>query len=178
MLNKDGTERDQQKGRLYKAEKVLAPFSKRLETPEEMAKYVKKVFERATIKRRYGRLLYKVKVLDGRGRRNAGGWYGGITMPKWSRTEYIVLHEIAHTLCQRQYGQSIAGHGWQYAAIYMDLVRFALGAEAGAALKASFKAHRVKFSKPKKRAPLSPEKKAELAARLALARQAKLSQAA
>jgi hypothetical protein len=139
-------ERDSQRQRLYNAEKVLAQLSKRLETPAEMAAFLTKVCNRAPIQRRYGPFLRSsIEVRDGRGCRSALGSTYWIKMPKWARTEYIVLHEAAHSLTRRKHGLLVAGHGREYASIYLDLIRFGLGVEAHDALKASFIEHRVKF---------------------------------
>ena len=141
-----GTVRDSQKGRLYKAEKVLGPLSQRLETTEEMATYLHKVINRAPIQKRYGKFLRAVlEVRPGYRCRSAFGNYNWIKMPKWSRTQYIVLHEFAHSLTQRKYGHGVAGHGREYASIYLDLVRFGMGKEAHATLLASFKEHKVRY---------------------------------
>lgn len=171
-------ERDSQRSKLYKAEGVLGKYSKRLETVPQIERYVKKVSEKATIQRRYKRFLTRnIIVRDGRGRLSAGGDYSGIWMPVWSRTEYLVLHELSHTLTQRKYGQKVAGHGWQYAAIYLDLVRFALGVEAFESLKESFKKHKVRFSEKKTR-QITDEQRKVLIERMAKAREAKGKKAA
>lgn len=73
-------------------------------------------------------------------------------MPKWSRTAYIVLHEAAHSVTDRKYGPESSAHGREYAAVYLDLIRFGLGKEAHAALLASFKQHKVKYRGPARRA--------------------------
>lgn len=142
--------RDSQKSRLYKAEReALNKRSKRLETISDITRYVDRISKRATIVRRYGTELRKpIFIGDGRGKRNAGGDAKGIYMPKWSRTEFIVLHEMSHCIACRMYGRyNIAAHGREYAAIYLDLVRFMLGKDAADALKASFRTHRVKWRK-------------------------------
>src|SRR4051812_18715124 len=108
-------ERDSQRSKLYKAEKVLADMSRRLETVPEMDAFLKKTLSRAPIQRRYERVLRKgIEVKDGRRCRNALGGYWWIKMPKWARTEYIVLHEAAHSITQRMHGRLVAAHGWQY----------------------------------------------------------------
>lgn len=139
-------ERDSQKSRLYKAEKVLEQFSYRLETVPEMAAFLTKVMNRAPIQRRYGPFLRStIEVQDGRRCRSALGDNNWIKMPRWSRTAYIVLHEAAHSMTHRKHGRHVAGHGREYAAIYLDLIHFGLGKEAADALKASFKENRVRY---------------------------------
>lgn len=149
-------ERDSQQGKLYKAEKILEQYSKRLETMPEITAFAERVLLRAPVQARYGQhLRWAIQIKDGRRCRNALGGTNWVKLPKWSRTEYIVLHELAHTICRRMHGVNVAGHGWQYAAIYLDLVWFGLGAEARDALKASFRQHRVRFT-PKKGQPRPP----------------------
>ncbi|AXQ69237.1 hypothetical protein HOU02_gp488 [Caulobacter phage CcrBL9] len=94
-------------------------------------------------------------------------------MPRWARCEHIVLHEVAHSLTIRRHGYHVASHGWQYAAIYLDLVRFGMGVEAHRMLKESFKAHKVRWT-PKKTRTASPEVLERLAkARAAMAQRRK-----
>ena len=92
-------------------------------------------------------------------------------MPLWSRNEAIVLHELAHTICQREHSDA-TGHGWQYCAIYLTLTLHAMGREAHDVLKAAFKENRVRYTAPRKRKPMDPARKAELVARLAAYREA------
>lgn len=161
------SERDTQRGKLYAAENRARNRhpGKPLPTTKDIERYLKHQAKRATLVARYGEAvdlkLWPMKVLDGRGRRRAGGWSGGITMPIWSREEWVVLHEFAHTIHARlrrnrghngSRGEELDGgapHGWQFAAIFLDLVRFIMGAEAAAVLKAEFKAGKVRY-RPKR----------------------------
>ncbi len=112
---------------------------------------------------------------DGRGRSNAGGCADYITLPLWARQTRTILHELAHLIADRKYARrNIAGHGWQFCAIYLDLVRFVMGLEAGDALKASFKTHKVRYREPTKR-NMTPEQRQAAADRMAMARAAKLA---
>lgn len=164
------TERDSQRSKLYKAEKVLDSLSARLETIPEVEAYMDKVLSSAPIQRRYAKHLRRqITVKDGRGVRTAKGCRYWVKLPRWARTQYIVLHEVAHSLTQRIHGDDVAGHGWQYAAIYLDLVRFGMGTEAHATLKASFKAGKVRFTEKRKR-----EATPEQLQRLAVMRAARL----
>ena len=171
-------ERDSQRSRVYKAERAIRKEygGKHFRETADVERYIKKQFARKTITRRYGDIGQHITAHDGRGRGRAGAWgYNDITLPKWTRFELMIIHEVAHLMTNRLHGLNTAGHGWQFCSIYLDLVRFILGKEAHAALKASFKAHKVKFKKPQTRAPLSPEQKALLAECLAAAREAKKS---
>jgi putative metallohydrolase (TIGR04338 family) len=100
------------------------------------------------------------RVGDGRARRKAC-WDANvyeIKLPQWARTEAVILHEMAHWIVDRaamvgtygrgrQYDADHAAHGKEFAAVFLELVRLQLGAEATKALKASYKAHRVKRDK-------------------------------
>lgn len=173
-------ERDTQRSRLYRAERqafdTQPEASTRLETTADIERYLRYVVSLKRVTDSWPDLTRHVAVHDGRGRRRAGGCASYITMPKWSRVKWIVLHELSHVIHQRQVStRQFAFHGWQYAEIYLRLVMLVLGREAHDALKASFKANRVRFTKPKTRTPLSPERKAQLAAQLAKAREVKKS---
>lgn len=182
-------ERDTQKARVYRSDKALVAIAKPLPTVRDMQRFVDRIWSQRRVYRWFGpdafrghwrrklsgRASTAPLVHDGRGRRAAGGWSRGITMPLWSRNEAIVLHELAHSMCARLHGPRVAGHGWQYCSIYLRLVLYGMGREAHDTLKAAFKANRVRFREPRKRAPLSPERKAELAARLATYRESRIA---
>lgn len=182
--------RDTQRSKVYKAEKEAfrdhAKASERLETVEDMEKYVKYVFGLKRVRDAFPNAMpvgdsvfcgWRLpNVRDGRGRRCAGGDVRGITMPVWSRSKWIVLHELAHTISLRIH-RGIAAHGWEYCATYLLLVRYALGVEAHDLLKEQFKAHRVRFRAPRKRVyrELTIEERTALVDRLAAMRAAKLT---
>jgi len=103
------------------------------------------------------------RVGDGRARRKAC-WDAScyeIKLPQWARTEAVILHEMAHWIVDRatvpreddrgfwrpQYDRDHAAHGIEFAAVLLELVRLQLGAEATKALKAGYKAARVKRDK-------------------------------
>jgi putative metallohydrolase (TIGR04338 family) len=170
--------RDTQRSKVYEAER--AAFRDHVEANEglrevaDIKAFVRHVFSLKRVQDAFPRAVTEWRsgapnVHDGRGRRRACGGINFISMPLWSRCKWIVLHELAHTISFRtQY--HIAAHGWEYAATYLTLVRCVLGVEAHDLLKAQFKAHRVRFRAPTKRAPLSPERRAQLVATLAAAR--------
>lgn len=173
--------RDTQRSKVYKAERVAfrdhAEANEGLREVADIEAFVRHVFSLKRVQDAFPRAVTEwragtPKVRDGRRRRSACGGIGFISMPLWSRCKWIVLHELAHTIAFRtQY--HIAAHGWEYAATYLKLVRCVLGVEAHDLLKAQFKAHRVRYKAPVKRAPLSPERRAQLAATLAAARAAR-----
>jgi putative metallohydrolase (TIGR04338 family) len=182
------TERDSQRSKLYKAEQVLESFQKPLPTVKDIEHYITHNLKRKTLVRCYGNTLTRsIEVADGRGARRALA-YGGtkIAIPLWARNDRIVLHEVAHIIhtrmtfrCNGERAGELRGgpaHGWQFAAVYLDLVRFCMGKEAGDALKKSFRMHKVRFSKPATRT-LTDEQRAALVDRMAVARAAKNRQA-
>lgn len=105
-------------------------------------------------------------VIDGHRTRGGAASYGSVIKysPK-AKLDWIVCHEMAHELNV----SGGASHGWQFCAIYIDIVRWVIGKEAAEALKASFKRNKVRFTKPRpKRAPKLPTEK-QLAARAVFA---------
>ena len=60
---------------------------------------------------------------DGRGRRSACYIFEDhqIRLPRWSRTEYVVLHEVAHGLVWAMLPRA-AAHGEEFARLYLDLL--------------------------------------------------------
>ena len=90
--------------------------------------------------------LDQVQVRDGRGRRHAGALQnqGVILLPRWSRRERVILHELAHLATP----SSFAPHGPEYAAVYLELVQHFMGAAAAGGLGGSFRTHRVRSGTP------------------------------
>lgn len=167
-------ERDSQRQKLYLAELVLKDFSKPVSSIADVERLVARVWGSKRVQESWPAAfkpdwLRSPYVKDGRGCRVARGGSSSITIPLWARTEYIVLHELAHTLTRRQFGVYVAGHGWQFCAVYLRLVLLFMGRAAHDALKASFKERRVRF-RPKRQVVISTERRLELAARLREAR--------
>ena len=115
-----------------------------------------------------------MRVGDGRGRRKACAIGSEIRIPKWARNTWIVLHELAHVVAGREFKGERASHGWEFCETYLKLVLYVIGREAHDALKESMRGHRVRFREPRQRAPLSPERRAQLVAQLADAREQRM----
>ncbi len=159
-------ERDTQRSKLYKAEREA--FQENVvyyPEMDDMAQYVAKTLSRAPIKARYADDFGKnrLQIKDGRRRSSAGGCDRFITIPRAMRKDWVILHELAHALTQRKYGYYVAAHGWQFAAIYIDLIHFMKGKDAADALKASFRKNRVRW-RPKQKRVATPEQIARLTA--------------
>lgn len=175
--------RDSQRSRVYAAENAAfrghPEANEPLPAVEDIERFIRHVwslkrvqgtFPKAVVQWRLG----QPAVRDGRRRRHACGAMGFISMPRWSRVKWVVLHELAHTISRRT-DCYIAGHGWEYAATYLTLVRLVLGVEAHNLLKAQFKANRVRYRAPRKRAPMSPERRAILVEQLKAAREMRMA---
>jgi putative metallohydrolase (TIGR04338 family) len=84
-------------------------------------------------------------LYDGRRRSAAcGGRLNGgifVKLPKWSRREMIVLHEMAHGVQPR----NSAAHGPEFCMIYLAFVRRFLGEAQALELEAKFKQHGVAY---------------------------------
>lgn len=164
-------ERDTQRSRVYKCDPVVIMRAKPLARVVDVERYVAKVFASKRVQAAFPKSMSWKQGLpsvgDGRGRRVACGWAGGIKIPLWARNEGVVLHELAHVICQRETNSLlIAGHGWQFCAIYLRLVLYMMGRETHDALKAEMKVNRVRFTEPRKRRPLTDEEIAVRVARL------------
>lgn len=187
-------ERDNQRSKLYAAEReALWAIATRIETVPEIATWINRQSKRATLVRRFGYAVdvSDFQIADGRGRRIACSYVGAnkIALPLWARSDIIALHEWAHTIHDRltrdahrlnasiiaRHGERTkelaggAAHGWQYAAIYLDLVRFCISDEAAEAFKIAMRKHHVRWT-PKRTRILSPEERAAIGARLSVYR--------
>ena len=154
------TQRDSQRSKLYKAEREIKnPLAlERIETVPEIQKWVDKICSYAWFKRRFGNNI-RIRVEDGRGRRNASGqrwlfrvlkddkieiYNGYIKLPMWARKKWVILHEMAHVICRYK-----PAHGRYFARCYLSLVHHVLGNEVRAELIGAFKKNKVKY-KPKR----------------------------
>lgn len=154
MSNRKGNRpRDNQRQKVYNSERAVEGFysNGRLETVGEIEDFLNKIHRSRWFKgflRKQSPMMSirKYYVQDGRGTRKgfACRWINGnamLNLPRWSRSTMIILHEMAHTVTPYQY----AWHGPEFCANYLALVKRWIDAETQAALKQSFKDHRVKF---------------------------------
>lgn len=159
-------DKDSQRQKVYDAEQVLGLYSTAL-TEKQILALVKKVTTSAYVVRHYGQKTVTVSFLAyNRKFACATPWNNTIELPVgWARTDFTTIHELAHV-----YAGSDAQHGWLFCIVYIDLVRKFIGADAAAALKASFRRHKVRFSVPRSRAPMTAEQREAARERLAAAR--------
>ncbi len=133
--------RDKQKQRLYSAELVLKSTAE-FKTVTECQKFVNKVLSSKSVIDNFGK--FEIIVTDGRGKRNASavttldGQF--IALPRWARSQYVILHELAHHL-QTKFGENdwkqkvrigqdelaYQSHGARFTATLLWLVRKQLG---------------------------------------------------
>lgn len=168
-------EDDMQRGKLYKAERrawAKLP-GKRFETMPEIETYLTRVYSHQWFKEHFPKCRV-FEVRDGGGRRSAMGmaWRDKAFMrfPRWSRSEWIILHELAHALNDMHGRARAPAHGWEFAWVYVRLVQHYMGAVAVKLLKAEFRAGKVRWRPKKKCRPMTDEERRVACERLAAAR--------
>lgn len=142
--------RDNQRKRLYDSEKDLGQGPHRIfRAVEGVKEYVESIMRSHWFQDHFPDVT-SIEVTDGRRRRNAAAqrfethtWEikGVIKMPKWSRIEIVILHEIAHVVTPNHF----AAHGLEFATNFLALTKHALGVDAYNRLRARFLAKGVKF---------------------------------
>jgi len=137
--------RDTQRSRLYAAESGAfedTSAEQRLETMAEVQEFLDTEVQRVLWS--YG-IRRAVWATDGRGRRRACGDPGGrIRLPRWSRVNWIVLHEVAHTLQPL----GTAWHGPEFCGIYRQLVWDVMGPYQATRLEDALAEHHVSWTRP------------------------------
>jgi len=144
------TNRDTQRGKVYKAERHVAEGRKFGTLVECQAYYDRIVHSRWWLRRAMPTQIF---LRDGRGTRMAraySNWAGGyINLPRWSRCEIVMLHELAHVLRCRRYGGANdidhRPHGAGFVRAFLDLVGRWMGAETAKALRESMLEHGVRI---------------------------------
>lgn len=172
-------EKDSQRTRLYAAEqhvRLVFPMHIGIDEPtakrgEMCQRFVDDVLKRKYIQRKYPSGQITVWVKEGAWRyAHAKG--SNIDLPSggpWAFDKLVLLHEIAHVFERRLNGRQMGGHGWTFAAIFLDLVRNVCGKEVADSLKGEYRYRKVKFRAPRTRT-LTDDQKDAAAARLEKAR--------
>ena len=132
--------RDSQRARLYRAEDELTP-GRRLPTVAVLQAYVDELAASEWFTARWGARSFEVRAGSGH-RRATADRAGVLQLPRWSRSELIVLHEVAHCLTPERF----APHGPEYAGVFLSLVRRRLSPGTAQALEDAFARHRVRWS--------------------------------
>jgi len=140
--------RDNQRSKVYKAENAI--WSKDGDgdmTIQEIEGLLDEIWENRLIHNEFMPFRHRPQVADGRGCRKARGGADRITMPKWARRRWVVLHEAAHSVHIQGSSPLEAYHGPEFCKIYLRLVEIYMGFEARQKLAASFRKHRVKIAR-------------------------------
>jgi len=147
--------RDSQRSKVYRSEKVV-PQGLQFKELADVQAYLKQLQSHAWFRRRWAPRDFHLK--DGRGARRGrashGWWARIITLPRATRYQSYVLHEVAHHLAGLN-----ERHGPKFCRVYWTLVRYEFGPEAAKALKTEWAKNRVRWRKKRR---LSPETLAAL----------------
>lgn len=132
--------RDSQRARLYRAEGEV-DAGRRLPTVVRMQAWVDGLVATDWFRARWGDRAFEVRPGFGH-RRATADQHGVLQMPKWARTELVLLHEVAHCLTP----PTCAAHGSEYAGILVALARRGMGPATAQALEDAFARQRVRWS--------------------------------
>ncbi len=132
--------RDSQRARLYRAEEEVHA-GRRLPTVAQLQAYVDGVAGSDWFLARWGVRPFEVR--PGYGHRRATADVNGVLqLPRWARSEVVVLHEMAHCLTP----VAFAAHGPEYAGVLLALVRRAVDPGRAQSLEDAFARHRVRWT--------------------------------
>ena len=132
--------RDSQRARLYRAEGEVDP-GRRLPTVPLMQAYVEDLVGVDWFEARWGSRAFEVRPGHGH-RRATADEHGVLQMPRWARTELVLLHEVAHCLTPG----GGPPHGPEYAGILVCLVRRRMGLGTAQTLEDAFVRQRVRWT--------------------------------
>lgn len=179
--------RDSQREKLYKAELVLnrPEFMVSLPSMSDVIEYTREIENNWKLQALYPMIktdksYYQLTFLDGRGSNHAFARGGReLNFPAFARKNWVVCHEMAHIVVQRgQFPRPIgerrpAGHGWEFAKVYLDIVYHMIGPAAHFALLKSFKQSKVKYKEPEPKKVRTPEEIEAIKLRMEKARAAR-----
>lgn len=139
--------RDNQRARLYHAESVLDAKGgpePHLTTVPQIEKWIAKLMKKPWFKRNF--YVAEVIIRPGRGARNASclrfGPIAELTLPRWARTEGVILHELAHGIVPAR----VALHGPEFAGTFIYLVEKVMGKDKADLLRDSFREGNVDWT--------------------------------
>ncbi len=140
--------RDNQRAKVYRAERKALNFNVQYRTVAECQARVDQITGSRWWWGRYGHhpraALSMVEVKPGKGHRNATADarpYGGVLqLPLWARSDVVICHELAHIVTKPH-----AAHGPEFAREFIALVDRWISKEAGRSLRQAFKAERVRY---------------------------------
>lgn len=144
-MTKYGTARDNQRQRLYTAEDSamethLGYTRKQTIANADLQAWVDKAMAHPAVQRRWG--LRKIRVTLTHGGANNPHHSNEIALGVGTRNPWVICHEIAHSLTPH----AMAGHGPEYAGVYLFLIKTLVGADAAKALREAFRQGKVRVS--------------------------------
>lgn len=140
MTNADGRPRDSQRARLYRAEGEVHA-GRRLPSVERMQAYVDALAAADWFLDRWGERAFEVRPGFGH-RRATADRNGVLQMPKWARSELVLLHEVAHCLTP----VACAPHGPEYAGVLLAVARRGMGPATAQSLEDAFARQGVRWT--------------------------------
>jgi putative metallohydrolase (TIGR04338 family) len=132
--------RDSQRARLYRAEGQV-DAGRRLPTVERMQTWVDAMAATDWFLARWGVRTFEVRPGFGH-RRATADENGVLQMPKWARTELVLVHEVSHCLTPA----ACASHGPEYAGVLLTVARRAMGPGTAQLLEDAFARERVRWT--------------------------------
>ena len=140
MTDANGRPRDSQRARLYRAEGEV-DAGRRLPTVPTLQAYVDELVGADWFLARWGQRAFEVRPGFGH-RRATADEHGVLQMPRWARSELVLLHEVAHCLTPR----TVASHGPEYAGVLLALTRRAMSPATAQSLEDAFARQRVRWT--------------------------------
>lgn len=152
--------RDSQRSKVYASEQAYVDqwgAGRSLPTVGNIQEYVDDIIRSHWFLDTYLDDFDRIEVRDGRGRRRAGGhgrqlpnglWVGVIKMPRWSRYELYVLHELSHVLTdydEAVVGEALPPHGRHFCHNFVTLVQRFMTKAASRRLASIFRQHKVDY---------------------------------
>lgn len=141
--------RDSQRQKVYESEACLDWVVEPIYflTIDTCQWYVDQLLESKFFRNRWP-LLDEVQVDAGRSIVHAWTEGSRISLPRWARCEWVILHELSHAIVNTYYPDG-APHGREFCSIYLQLVRWRLGNEAWRTLKENFVKNKVRHRLPR-----------------------------
>lgn len=185
--------RDSQRSKLYAAERSFFSSSTYRElhtdpwrhTPSEVEARWRQLLESSWFRRKYGYYYVRLEFIGQRHSGSSGGGsHGWVSLPsdvnrgKWCWADWYLLHELAHNITTNDHGDTVAAHGPEFMAIYLELLGHWLGRDVVKEFKVTLRQHKVRYTRPRKKRHLSEEQRKEIGERLRKAREAKSQEAA
>jgi len=172
-MTKGARPRDGQRAKVREAEKVLAHYRSGI-SYDEVVRIVRRVWKSKKAQKKWPKAIRtdnRPYVYFGDGYGTCYGTEITISHNAPDRTMAASLRHLAVLIVAREVGTNVAWHGWEMCQTYLTLVRWIMGKIPHDTLKASFRQHNIRFSPPRTRQPLSPERKKKMQEHLEHARE-------